>query len=105
LIEIKSRRPKNHLNTILTNAIPAENVPQIQCGLLVSGRQWLDYVSFCGGMPLFVRRTYPDERWFSVILAAVEQFEETATEMVATYTEAVAGLPMTERILELEMIL
>ena len=38
LIEVKSRRAKKQLQTILEDAVPAENMAQIQCGLLVSGR-------------------------------------------------------------------
>jgi hypothetical protein len=33
---------------------------QLQCGLLVSGREWIDYVSYCGGMPMYVKRVLPD---------------------------------------------
>lgn len=98
LIEVKSRRPKAHLATILADEVPAENMAQIQCGLLVSGREWCDYLSFCGGMPLWRKRVYPDLRWHEAIVAAVELFEETAAEMVARYETAVAGLPATERI-------
>lgn len=97
LIEIKSREPKAQLATILADEVPAENVAQIQAGLLVSGRQWCDYVSFAGGMPLWRKRMEPDPRWFDAILAAVETFEQTAAEMVARYQAAVAGLPATER--------
>lgn len=97
LIEIKSRRAKKHLTTILADQVPAENMAQIQAGLLVSGRQWCDYVSFCGGMPLYVKRVHPDERWHAAIIAAVAEFETTAAEMVANYTTAVAGRPATER--------
>lgn len=96
-IEIKSRRPKEHLRTILADDVPAENMAQIQCGLLVSGRQWCDYVSYCGGMPMWVKRVVPDPRWHEAILAAVAQFEQAAAEMVARYEAAVAGLPATER--------
>lgn len=96
-IEIKSRRPKEHLRTILADEVPAENMAQIQCGLLVSGRQWCDYVSYCGGMPMWVKRVVPDPRWHEAILAAVAQFEQAAAEMVARYEAAVAGLPATER--------
>ena len=97
LIEVKSRRQKKHLADIVADQVPLENLAQIQCGLLVSGRQWCDYVSFCGGMPLWVKRVYPDERWFEAIVAAVTAFEETAAQMVATYQAAVEGLPATER--------
>lgn len=97
LVEIKSRRPKAHLAHIIADEVPVENVAQIQCGLLVSGREWCDYVSFCGGMPLWTKRVEPDQRWFDAILAAVETFEQTAAEMVARYQAAVARLPATER--------
>jgi hypothetical protein len=97
LIEVKSRASKKQLTTILSGEVPAENMAQLQAGLLVSGRSWCDYVSFCGGMPMYRIRVYPDQRWFDAIVTAVEQFENTAAEMVATYEAAIAGLPMTER--------
>jgi len=105
LIEIKSRRSKKQLTTILADEVPAENMAQLQAGLLVSGREWIDYVSFCGGMPLYVKRVYPDARWFDAITAAVEQFEATANAMVARYEAMTLGLPMTERTVDLEMAL
>ena len=98
LIEVKSRRQKKHLATILADEVPLENMAQIQCGLLVSGREWCDYVSFCGGMPLWTKRVTPDVRWAAAIVLAVQTFETTATSMVAIYEHAVIGLPMTERI-------
>lgn len=98
LIEVKSRRPKKHLEAILADTVPAENMAQIQAGLLVTGRAWCDYVSYCGGMPMWRKRVLPDERWQDAILAAVAAFETTAASMIATYTRAVQGLPATERI-------
>jgi len=100
LIEIKSRRQKKHLQTILSREVPPENYAQLQCGLLVSGRQWCDYVSYCGGMPLWTCRVTPDPRWQGSIVAAVAQFETTAAEMVATYATHTEGLPATERTVE-----
>jgi len=97
LIEVKSRRAKKQLATVLADEVPAENMAQLQCGLFVSGRKWLDYVSFCGGMPLFISRVFPDDRWFDAITEAVEAFEQNAAQMTASYYEAVEGLPMTER--------
>ena len=98
LIEIKSRAPKKHLQTVLTDSVPAENVAQIQAGLLVSGREWCDYVSFCGGMPLWVIRVTPDPRWFEAIIAATAALEEAVQRMATDYTTAVEGLPLTERV-------
>lgn len=94
LIEIKSRRARKQVHTILENSVPTENMAQIQCGLLVSGRRWCDYVSFSSGMPLYVTRVRPDYMWFDAILDAVERFEKTTTQQLATYRERVEGLPV-----------
>jgi len=98
LIEIKSRDQKSQLRVFLRDEVPAANMAQLQCGLLVTGRKWIDYVSYCGGMPLYVKRVYPDPKWFAVILEAVSAFEATATETISRYLDAVANSPTTERI-------
>ena len=98
LIEVKSRRAKKQLATILADEVPIENLAQCQAGLLVSGREWLDYVSLCGGMPLYVKRVYPDPEWFAAITSAVALFESHAAAMASHYRDAVRGLPPTERI-------
>lgn len=105
LVEVKSRRPKKHLQTILEDAVPPENMAQLQCGLLVSGRKWIDYVSYCGGMPLYRKRVTPDQCWQDAIVAAVRSFEETAAAMVSAYQQMTAGLPATERVIEQEMVI
>lgn len=97
LIEIKSRRPKLHLAAILADTPPADTMAQLQCGLLVSGRAWIDYVSFCGGMPLWVKRVYPQQEWVDAIAGAAEIFEGNAAEMIAQYETSIAGLHPTER--------
>lgn len=98
LIEIKSRRAKTHLTTILTDTVPAANMAQLQCGLLVSGREWIDYVSWCGGMPMHVIRVHPDQRWFDAITAAVEAAEVAIRTHLDHYADRIAGRPATERI-------
>lgn len=98
LIEIKSRQQKKHLTTILSDEVPLENMAQCQAGLLVSGREWLDYVSYCGGMPLYVKRVLPDQKWREAILEALSLFEEAAKPMIKAYEDATANLPTTERI-------
>ena len=104
LIEIKSHAPKEHLAIILADVVPAKYMAQVQCGLLVSGRLWADLISYCGGMPMWVRRVTPDERWMAAICDAVEAFELTAAEMVTTYRNATKGLAVTERIPNLDDI-
>ena len=75
LIEIKKRRQKHHLKTMLTNEVPTEHVMQCQAGLFVSGRKWLDYCSYCAGMPLFIIRVEPDPIIQDAIKNAAIEFE------------------------------
>ncbi|WP_432846019.1 lambda exonuclease family protein [Amycolatopsis sp. CA-161197] len=103
LIEVKAPRAKGHLSTILADDVPAEYMAQCQAGLLVSGREWLDFISFSGGMPMWHKRVLPEPAWQDAIVAAVEQFEATAAEMVADYAGKTEGLPPTERIVYQEM--
>lgn len=97
-IEIKSRRQKKHLATILADQVPAENMAQIQCGFYVSGRDWCDYLSYCGGMPLYRIRVTPDPAWQAAIVEAAQTFEANVSQMIATYDERTKHAPPTERI-------
>lgn len=100
LIEIKSPRQRGHVETVNGGEVPAFHMPQIQAGLLVSGRAWCDFISFNGGMHLWVKRVLPDPAWFKAITAAVTEFETTIEQMVTTYRAGVEGFPMTERLPE-----
>lgn len=96
LIEIKSRRQKKHLQTIINDAVPRENMAQLQMGLWVSGREWIDYVSFCGGMPLYVKRVTPIDRWFEAIREAVFDAEAEIEKLIRDYEERTRGCIPTE---------
>jgi hypothetical protein len=105
LIEIKAPRAKGHIATVLSGRVPPFYMAQCQAGLLVSGRFWLDFVSYVGGLPLWVKRVHPDADWFAAIEAACRRFEENVNTITKTYEAAVVGLPRTERVLEEEMTL
>lgn len=98
LLEVKCPRAKAHVQTILADAVPEQYMAQCQTALLVSGRDYLDYVSFVGGLPLYRKRVEPDEKWFAAIVDAVGAFEAIAAKQVADYNSRVVGMPATERI-------
>lgn len=102
LIETKSRRPKEHLAAILADAVPAENMAQLQVALIVSGRAWVDYLSYCGGMRLWKKRVYPNHAWQEAIIAATRASEIAIEVIIDRYHAATAGMPLTERTLVLE---
>lgn len=112
LIEIKSRRQKHQVRTIIdwieSEEIPEDFLLQCQTGLLVSEREWLDLISYCGGLPMIVMRVWPDSKVHEAIVKAALEFETTLARKLSTYRNADKIEPRmrpTERRVELEMTL
>lgn len=87
LIEIKSRQQKYQLKTITENEVPEEYMMQIQTGLLVTGRAWCDFISFCGGMALFVKRVLPDVEMHKKIVERAVAFDTEVRDLVDEYNK------------------
>lgn len=105
-LEVKCPRAKAHIRTIVTDQVPAQYMAQIQTSLLVSDREWWDYVSFCSGLPLWTKRVFVDPKWQDVIVEAVAAFEKAAELLVSNYRARAADLPSTEYIAaDLEMVI
>lgn len=93
-LEIKSRRPKAQIRAFLSNSIPAENLAQIHCNMLVLDRQWWQYVSYAGNWPLYVKTVERDPNWDALLTAALKSFSVSAAEMVRSYELESSGLPI-----------
>lgn len=107
LIEAKSRRQKYQAQTLI-ECVAAEEAPtdymmQLQTGLLVTERRWLDFISYCGGMPMCVIRVHPDPVIQDAIIDAASKFEMRLAEKLAAYQQAIDGLIPTERKIEEQM--
>ncbi len=97
-LELKCPRAKTHVAWTLADRVPPQHMAQVQAALLASGRDWWDFCSFVSGLPLFVKRVYPDPAWHDAIVAAAIQFEKACGQIVSDYSAATIGLPETERI-------
>jgi len=79
LIECKSRVQKYQIQTIVENVTadtaPDEYMMQLQTGMLVSERKWIDFISYSGGLPMAVIRVYPDPVIQEAIIEAATEFE------------------------------
>lgn len=82
LVECKSRAQKYQVQTICENVwtddaktAPADFIMQLQTGLLVSERDWIDFISYSGGLPMAVCRLYPMPAVQAAIVEAAAAFE------------------------------
>lgn len=80
LIEIKTKLPKFQVGVILSGEVPKEHVAQCQGGLWASDREWIDFISYWPGMPLFVKRMNRDEAMIRKIAERVKLFYEILDE-------------------------
>lgn len=107
LIECKSRVQKYQIQTIVEDKVPSEYMMQLQTGLLVTEREWIDFISYSGGLPMYVKRVYPDAEIQDAIIDAVTAFETKLAENMTAYKAALAAMPVlieTERDVEEEMM-
>ena len=91
LIEIKCPNSSNHIDYLLDNKPPAKYIPQMQCQMAVTGRQWCDFVSFDPRLPddlqLFVVRLERDQEYIEAMEAEVKKFLSEVDEMFTKLKE------------------
>ncbi len=92
LIECKSRAGKYQVQTIAANEVPEEYVLQLQTGLLVTGRKWIDFISYCGGLPVFVKRVEPDDDIQDAIFSAALAFNDRVAEVMQQYQHTLRNM-------------
>lgn len=94
IIEVKSRKPKYQVQTILEHIvqkeaaktpIPIEFMLQVQSSLWITGREWCDFISYSNGFNMTVIRCEPDP----VYQAAIEEAIEAAEYQIKTITKDV----------------
>lgn len=107
-IEAKSRVQKWQMQTLIefiaNETIPADFLIQCHTGLFVSEREWLDFVSYSGGMKMAVVRCWPDPVIAEAIGNAALGFEQRLAEKLEIYEKLIASdvrLVDTERLLYL----
>ena len=106
LIECKSRRQKYQVETILQDEVPAEYMIQCQTGLMVTRRKWLDFISYSAGLPMFVKRVFPNQAMQDAIAQASYAFEKRIELARTKYADNLARFPViitTERTIEQEI--
>lgn len=109
-IEVKSRRQRFQFETlaecVISKKVPKDYILQVQTGLLVSERKWIDFISYCGGVHMPIIRVYPDPKIHAAIVDCSAKFEKKIAEKKAAYFAALnsgSQLFETEREIEMEM--
>jgi hypothetical protein len=90
LLEIKTKLPRLQLQAVFANRLPPEHRAQVQGQLWVSGREWLDFVSYWPGLKPLIVRVERDEPYIAEIAIAVSDFLCELNDLMNQY-EAIAA--------------
>lgn len=82
LLEVKTKLPHLQIECLLSGEVPSEHTAQIQGGLMVAEREWLDFVSYWPGLPLFVKKVYRDETYIKRLGTELALFREELSAIV-----------------------
>lgn len=97
LIEVKSRKQSIHIKNIMEDIAEKKTMIQIQVGLFVSERKWCDFISYSGGLPMFVKRVEVDDKYQEAIKQSAIGFENRVNQLMQEYKTKIDGLIPTER--------
>ncbi len=91
LIEIKCPNTTTHIETVIDEKAPSKYIPQMQCQMAVTGKQFCDFVSFDPRVPeelqLFVVRVDRDQEYIDQMEVEVKQFLSEVEDMVTKLKE------------------
>ncbi len=79
-LEIKCPMAKTHIGYLIEGGLPADYKPQVHGQLVVTGWKWVDFVSYCRGLPPLKVRVVRDE-YTELLASALEQFHQRYLEI------------------------
>jgi putative phage-type endonuclease len=78
LLEIKCPNTATHIDTLISEQVPAKHIAQIQWQMSCTGRTWADFVSFDprlpSGLQMFVKRVEFDAEYVAMLKEEVTKF-------------------------------
>lgn len=84
-VEFKCPNTATHIDTLL-KGMPAEHIPQIQGQMWLTGRRWVDFVSFDPRMPenlqMYVQRVNRDDEFIARLAVEVRRFLAEVDQMI-----------------------
>ena len=88
LLEIKTALPHIQLERLLKGGLPAEHKAQVQGQLLITGRKWVDFVSYWPRLPPHIVRVERDEPYIATIKQELDAFNGELSALLERFAEA-----------------
>lgn len=89
-LELKNPAPKTHLKYLLRGGLPQEYKCQVHGSLIVTGRAYWSFMSYCPGFPPLLVDVRPDE-FTDKLRDELERFHERYQQTLARFNELNVG--------------
>ena len=88
-IEIKAKQPQVQIAILRSGEIPKEHLDQLDGALLCADLHFIDFVSYCPNLPIFIKRVYRNERTeqLAKMKALVDKYNKQIDEIVNQISE------------------
>lgn len=90
-IEIKVKQPSEQIHILRSGEIPKKHFDQLHGGLSCAELKWIDFVSYCPSLPLFIKRVYASdcqdkiENIESLVLKYNQSIDEVVNQIAEMY--------------------
>ncbi|KAF1026203.1 MAG: hypothetical protein GAK29_01465 [Acinetobacter bereziniae] len=90
-IEIKVKQPYEQMHILRSGEIPKKHLDQLHGGLSCAELDWIDFVSYCPSLPLFIKRIYAKdckdqmEKIESLIVKYNQMIDEAVNQIADMY--------------------
>jgi len=74
MIEMKNPKPSTQIAYLMDGGLPLDYKCQVQGSLMVTGREWCDFLSYCPGLPTLLIRVHRDAEFITKLRAALSAF-------------------------------
>jgi len=74
LLEIKCPKPEIHIGYLIANKCPSGYYLQVQGQLMITGREWCDFMSYHPKLPELIVRVWRDDEIISALKERIEYF-------------------------------
>lgn len=87
-VEIKAKQPKDQIAILRSGEIPKDHIDQLHGGISCGELAWIDFVSYCPNLPIFIKRVFIDDvrEHTENIELLVEKYNKQIDEIVELLT-------------------
>jgi hypothetical protein len=89
LLEVKCPTLPVHVEYLINNKVPTAYIQQTQGQLFVTGRKWVDFLSYYPGLTPLIARSYRDEAFMPKLSKALLAFDRELKSVYAKLKEKI----------------